>query len=295
MLDVAHKNPIAVKISASTEKVGAGLMVLRALPTPELEAVGPFVFLDHIGPAAPPAGGVPAHPHAGIEVVTYLLEGGNDHRDSMGNHSAIESGGAQWITSGRGMLHAEFPRGGADGLMHGVQLWTRQPRALDDAAPTYKAVTAEEIPRLDNERGRLRLLVGDMPGLFSAKGPIALAAPAQLLHVTLGHGGSFAAPLKENYEMGVYVLSGVAALGYATALGGADVGRGELAVLAPAASVTIHNQGAAPLDLLLLGGERAERPLVFRGSFVFNSREAIDRAFGDYADGRMGRLDGVPF
>lgn len=288
MLDVVQ-SPVVMKIQASTEKVGAGLKVLRALPAPQLEAVGPFVFLDHFGPAAPPAGGVPDHPHAGIEVITYLLDGENDHRDSMGNVGTIRAGGAQWITSGHGMLHAEFPRGGADGLSQMAQLWARQPRTLDEAAPAYRAIEAGDIPHLAVARGRLRLLAGELPGIFAGRGPIVLAAPALLLHVTLEPGGEFTAPFDSAFEMGVYALAGVAAVG------AEDIGRGELALLAPAASATLANHRATTLEALLLGGARAERPLVFRGPYVFNSQEAIERAYRDFADGRMGRLDGVPF
>ena len=288
MLDLA-KSPVAQKLRASAEKVGAGLTVLRALPKPPLDAVGPFVFLDHFGPAAPPAGGVPAHPHAGIEVVTYLIDGENDHRDSMGNVGAIKAGGAQWITSGRGMLHAEFPRCDANGLAHMAQLWARQPLALDDAAPAYHAIEADEVPQRAIERGRLRLLAGKLPDLFAVAGPVALAMPALLLHLTLEPGGEFAAPLDDSFEMGVYALAGVATIG------ATDIGRGELALLAPARSVAIVNHRATTLEALLLGGARAARPLMVRGPYVFNSAAAIERAQRDFVEGRMGRLDGVPF
>ncbi|MFY9627213.1 MAG: pirin family protein [Methylocystis sp.] len=280
---------VALKVSASRETVGAGLTVLRALPAPQLEAVGPFVFLDHIGPARPPQGGVPAHPHAGIEVITYLLEGENDHRDSLGNESTIRSGGAQWITSGRGMLHAEFPRGGADGLMHGVQLWTRQLEALDDQSPRYVSIAAEEVPQTEIEGARLRLLAGTMPIFFTAPGPIRLSTPGELVHVTLSAGASVTLPLKKSWEMAIYVLAG------AVNVERAPASRGELALLQPASEIALANPGAEPLEALLLGGEPARRPLVFRGPFVFNSREAVEAAYSDYVEGRMGRLDGAPF
>ncbi len=280
---------ISLKIPASAETVGAGLTVLRALPTPQCEAVGPFVFLDHIGPETPPAGGVPPHPHAGIEVVTYLLQGANDHRDSLGNQSRIESGGAQWISTGRGMIHAELPQGDENGIMHGVQLWTRQPAARDSAEPRYAAAPASAFPRAEIERGALRLLCGAMPELFSAPGPIRLAAEAQLLHVTLEPGGVVTLPLTKSYETGLYALSGAAEVD------GMSVARGELALLAPASSVTIANRAGSTVEMLLLGGKPADRPLFFRGPFVFNGRESADHAYADFASGRMGSLDGVPF
>ena len=80
----------------------------------------------------------------------------------------------------------------------------------------------------------------------------------------------------------------------AARVGDQELSRAELALLCPAPTVTLGNPGASPLEALLLGGERAPRPLVFRGPYVFNSSEAIDRAQADYAEGRMGRLDGYP-
>jgi quercetin 2,3-dioxygenase len=280
---------VAMKISASREEVGEGLTVLRALPGPGLEAVGPFVFLDQMGPAAPPPGGVPAHPHAGIEVITYLLEGENEHRDSFGNRSAILPGGAQWIVSGSGMLHAEFPRAGASGVMHGVQLWVRQAAALDEQPPRYVAVAPQDCPVADVEGARLRLLAGSMPIFFKAPGPLRLSVAADLAHITLAPGASTTLPLRKSHEAAVYALAGEGAVE------GEALSKGELALLLPASTVTLANHGAEPLEALLLGGEPAPRPLFFRGPFVFNSRQRIERAFADYAAGRMGRLDGAPF
>lgn len=277
------------KIAAAREAVGEGLEVLRALPAPGLEAVGPFVFLDHMGPARPPDGGVPAHPHAGIEVITYLLEGENEHRDSFGNHSFIEAGGAQWIATGRGMLHAEFPRGGGNGLMQGVQMWIRQRPECDDKEPRYAAFAAGDFPQREIQGVRLRLLAGAMPAIFSAPGPIPLGAPALLVHLTLPPGVQTTLPLKDAFEMAVYALTGVGRVEGEKILGG------ELALLSPAPTATIANAGVQPLEMLLFGGAPAPRPLVFRGPFVFNSFEASERAQGDYAAGRMGRLDGTPF
>lgn len=281
---------IVQRFSASPEQVGAGLSVLRALPAPALEAVGPFVFLDHIGPVDPPPGGVPAHPHAGIEVITYVLDGENDHRDSFGNEGTIQSGGAQWIASGRGMLHAEFPRAGASGVMHAIQLWARQRSDRDEVAPRYAAIPAGMFPQAEVRGGKLRLLAGEMSGFFAAHGPIELSPRAELVHAILNAEGSATLPLNSAYEMGVYVITG------SVSVEGVELTRGDLALLRPASAVTATNASSgAPAHILLFGGERAERPLYFYGPFVFNSRKRIDRAISDYKDGGMGRLDGVPF
>jgi hypothetical protein len=285
---VAEKT-IALKIAPTQASVGAGAAVLRSLPTPALEAVGPFVFLDQFGPDRPPPGGVPAHPHAGIEVISYLLSGENDHRDSFGNAGTITAGGAQWISSGRGMLHAEILRGGEDGLMQTMQLWTRQPAAFDDQPPRYGSATADNVPQIALPGAHIKLLSGELGQYFGEPGPIRLQGPAQLIHIALAPGGSVTLPLEPSHEMAVYVLAG------SVAIGGEEASRAELALLHPAPTVTLENPGATPTDVLLLGGKRAPRPLVFRGPYVFNSSEAIEKACSAYVEGRMGRLDGAPF
>jgi redox-sensitive bicupin YhaK (pirin superfamily) len=106
--------------------------VRRALPFRERHSVGPWVFLDHFGPlrVRPGEDGVGAHPHAGIETVTYLLSGRQEHRDSAGHVGIVAAGGAQWMTAGRGVIHAEkpVPEGEAEHTLHGIQLWTSLPR-----------------------------------------------------------------------------------------------------------------------------------------------------------------------
>ena len=283
--------PLAVKVTATKEKVGSGLTVLRALPKPELQAVGPFVFLDHFGPATPPKGGVPAHPHAGIDVVSYLLDGENDHRDSFGNATTVAAGGAQWIGSGRGMLHAEVLRGSANGEMESVQLWARQAESRDDAPPTYGAAAARDIPlAVLPEKANMRLLAGALPQIFGEReGPVGLTRPALLVHARIAPGATISAPLPEAFDMAVYVLSGVAGVG------GSRLARGDLAALRRAAEVELANlDKAQPLAVLLLGGAPLPQPPLFRGPYVFDSAEALERAFADYSAGRMGRLDGVP-
>lgn len=283
---------VTLKIPASREKVGAGLEVLRALPTARREAVGPFVFLDHMGPTAPPKDGVPAHPHGGIEVITYLLEGAMNHRDSLGNRSRVDSGGAQWITSGSGVLHAEFPEAAqASGRFEGVQLWIRQAASLDAQPAGYAAVTPDQVPFATLEgSANLRLIAGATPQIFGEhRGPITLSRPAMLAHLRLAPGGRATLPAPDSgFDMAAYALSG------AGRIGDTALERGDLALLEPGEILVENASPGEVFSLLLLGGAPLERPLAFGGPFVFNSREAIARAYDDYSAGRMGRLDGAP-
>ena len=279
-----------LRVAASHEMVGAGLPVLRALPTEGLDCVGPFVFLDHVGPIVAPTRGVPAHPHAGIEVISYSLSGEIHHRDSFGHQGRVGPGGAQFITSGSGMLHAEQPVGtpGESGpaTMHGVQLWTRHPAALDDAPARYAAITAEAIPQAAHGGVTVRLLCGTLADLPIGEGPVTLAQPSLLAHLHLAAGARLTLTMPADFELAAYALTG------APGVESAVLARGELLTLPGGTALTFAAE--APADLLLLGGEPLEAPPVFGGPFVFGSEARVRQAYRDYAAGRMGHLDGVP-
>lgn len=266
--------------------------VLRALPTHAVQAVGPFVFLDHFGPFAASPETLPAHPHAGIEVMTYLLEGANEHRDSCGHRGMVEAGGAQWMRAGRGILHAETNLPQIGPTIHGLQIWARLPRAVQHSEPAYRAIAASEVPQWTvpslqgpGEVG-LRLLSGALEG---HQGPIPLSTPALLLHVQLPAASRIALALPSGQEYGVYGIDGAARLDGAAAL----LQRGDFACLA-ANTVVLDNPTAQPGNVLVLGGEAAERPLYFGGPFVLDSPAALRQAQRDFRDGKMGTLDGVP-
>ena len=143
--------------------------VRRALPDPTLPAIGPVIFLDHVGPVALPAGTektVPPHPHAGIETLAYLLSGSATHRDSAGNASTAVAGEAQWMRAGRGIVHAESVSGGAAAgvLIYLVHIWINLPRGHKHATPAYRAFCTADIPTLKFGAAQVQLLAGNWAG-----------------------------------------------------------------------------------------------------------------------------------
>jgi len=262
--------------------------VRRALPFRERHSVGPWVFLDHFGPFRVKASGdgVGAHPHAGIETVTYLLSGRQEHRDSAGHTGIVGAGGAQWMTAGRGIVHAEHPRPQAEEqfTLHGLQLWTSLPRALKLSEPRYQNIDAASIAEVQGKGVRTRVIAGELDGV---KGPAATLMPTFLWHVRIEAGSAFEAPIGEGFEAGVYVIDGTAVIG-----DGTRAASGELAVLAGGEGrLSIRNAGDKPLDAMVLGGAPAEGPLVFHGPFVMNSVDQVRAAEIAYRTGRMGHLD----
>ena len=262
--------------------------VRRALPFRERHSVGPWVFLDHFGPfrVKPGEDGVGAHPHAGIETVTYLLSGRQEHRDSAGHIGIVAAGGAQWMTAGGGIIHAERPlaENEAELTLHGIQLWTSLPRLKKTMAPRYQRIDAKAIPTVAVQGARVRVVAGE----FNASaGPAETLMPTLLWHVSIDKGAAFEAALPAGYEAGAYVISGSGRFAGEIL---ADIGK--LVVFAGTeGTIRVENTGDATLEIMVLGGTPAEGPLVFHGPFVMNSVEQVRAADIAYRTGRMGRLD----
>lgn len=263
--------------------------VRRALPDRERHSVGPWVFLDHFGPfkVKPGHDGVGAHPHAGIETVTYLLSGRNEHRDSAGHTGIVSAGGAQWMTSGRGIVHAEKPlaENEAEYTMHGIQLWTTLPRALKLMAPRYQRIDADAIPTVAREGARVRVVAGDLAGV---SGPADTLMPLVLAHVSLDPGAQFETAVDPSFEAAAYVIEGEGRFDDAHS---ARASTGHLVLWQGNEPVLrFSNPGSAKLEVMVLGGAPAEGPLVFHGPFVMNSMEQVRAAEIAYRTGRMGEL-----
>ena len=260
--------------------------VRRALPDRNRHSVGPWVFLDHFGPfkVTPGKDGVGAHPHAGIETVTYLLSGRQEHRDSAGHVGIVAKGGAQWMTAGRGIVHAETPKPTTEEehTLHGIQLWTTLPRALKQMAPRYQNLGAETVPVVEREGATVRVVGGELAG---ARGPGEALMPLLVAHVTVAPGRRFESPIPAGFEMAAYVIAGQGRFGEQRA------STGELVLFGDEdAPIEFANAGGEALEVLLLGGAPAEGPLVFHGPFVMNSVEQVRAAEIAYRTGRMGQL-----
>ncbi len=263
--------------------------VRRALPDHNRRSVGPWVFLDHFGPfrIKPGEDGVGPHPHAGIETVTYLLSGRQQHRDSAGHVGIVSAGGAQWMTAGKGIIHAEAPmaENEAEMTLQGIQLWTSLPRALKDAEPGYQRIAAEDVAEKEIPGGSVRVVAGEFEG---AQGPAKVLMPLLLWHVRLQPGARFRAETPAGYEIAAYVINGSGAFSANAQL----VALGSLVIYENAdGPIEFENNNREALDVLVLGGTPAEGPLVFHGPFVLNSVEQVRAAEKAYMSGQMGHLE----
>lgn len=201
---------VARSFLATSQSEGAGARVRRSIGTPSLRHLSPFLMLDHF--TISPGAGFPDHPHRGQETITYLLEGAVDHEDFAGNAGTIYPGDLQFMTAGRGIVHAEMPNQGF-GTNVGMQLWVDLPRELKGCEPRYRDLRAAEIPRAEADGGRVRVKVisGRSHGVDSVQ---ELAyTPVWLLDVEVAPGGRVRQELPKGWNAFAYTLEGEAAFG----------------------------------------------------------------------------------
>lgn len=264
---------------------GAGVELVRIIGQPDLPMHDPFLLLDAFGSDRPDdyIAGFPPHPHRGFETVTYLLAGRMRHQDSAGHEGVIEPGGIQWMTAGRGIVHAEMPEQ-EDGLLQGFQLWINLPAANKMDAPAYQEYSAGEIPVEDRDGARIVVISGTTAQ--GTQGPVKqpLTDPSYF-DITLPPGGSFEEPLAGDYNAFIYVITGQLELQDLDAQP-ATVAQDTLGVLSHGGQLQV-TAGADGARFLLVAGRPLQEPVARAGPFVMNTRAEIHQAMQDFADGRL--------
>jgi len=258
--------------------------VRRVLPAARRRMVGPFVFLDHMGPAVfPPNHGIAVrpHPHIGLATITYLFEGEIMHRDSLGYRQLIQAGAVNLMTAGRGIVHSE--RASDDfavtSRLHGIQSWIALPLEREEMEPSFLHYPASSLPEREIDGCRVRVIMGSAYGLQS---PVLTYSPTVYFEVRLPAGAKLAV-LDEAPERAVYVVEG------RVAIGGNAYAEGTLAVLRSGATVPLVAE-ADTLAIVVGGSSIGPRHIWW--NFVSSSEARIERAKRDWAEMRMGRVPG---
>lgn len=150
-------------------------MVGRLLPFRQKRSVGPFVFLDHMGPESLNEGenlDVPPHPHIGLSTLTYLFKGAIVHRDSIGSVQEIKPGAVNWMTAGKGVVHSErtpdYLRNQKK-VLHGLQIWVALPKEIEHIDPSFTHIPSTEIPSWEENEVSFKLIAGEA---FGKKSPV---------------------------------------------------------------------------------------------------------------------------
>jgi redox-sensitive bicupin YhaK (pirin superfamily) len=263
------------------------LLTQRPVPNPHLDQLDPFLFLNHHGPQTyrPGNHGLPfgPHPHRGFETVTLILDGMLMHKDSAGYESIIRAGGMQWMTAGRGIVHAEisppeFLRDG--GRLEILQLWINLPGRLKMTEPAYTGLQREQIPALLDAGGGItvNLVAGEWQG---ETGPVASLTGVFMSTIEMRAGSRLRVPDLLERTVFLYVV------------------RGSITIAGQRAAafhlVEMNDEGdaidiTAETDSVLLFAHTTPigEPVVSHGPFVMNTREQIGEAIADYQAGRFG-------
>ena len=278
-------------ITAHQQLEGGGFVVRRPFPTEGLDHADPFLLLDEFGPVDYRPGeavGAPDHPHRGFETVSFMLEGEFEHADSAGHRGALGPGDVQWMTAGRGIIHAEMPSQRIreqGGRVHAFQLWVNLPAAEKMMAPRYQEVPGSAIPEAATSDGlaRVRVIAGEALG---ARAVIDTRTPIVYQDWSLEPGARAEQPLASGHNAFVYVFEGRAHLGSDAR----ELGAGQLGMLGPGDSVSLAVPSSASrfARLLLLSGQPLGEPVARHGPFVMNTEAEIAQAIGDYRAGRLG-------
>jgi redox-sensitive bicupin YhaK (pirin superfamily) len=266
-------------IPARRRSIGA-FEVGRILPFAQRRMVGPFIFLDHIGPMALPPGiphetDVRPHPHIGLSTVTYLFEGEITHRDSLGVEQVIRPGAVNWMTSGRGISHSERFDGlrQTGGAMEGLQAWVALPVAAEEDEPAFDHYDVADLPAMNEPGLAARLIAGSAFGLTS---PARTHSP--LFYVDVRMRANARVEVPEGFpERAVYVARGRAEID------GQPYEAGQMVVLGDGVQVVTALEESR---VMLLGGEPlGERHIWW--NFVSSRKERIEQAKADWKAGRI--------
>lgn len=250
--------------------LGDGIVVRRLLPARAARSVGPFVFLDHLGPLtlAPGNGmNVRPHPHIGLATATYLFEGEMMHRDSLGHVQRIVPGDVNWMTAGSGITHFERSITSNEPVrLHGIQTWVALPEPLESMAPAFAHHAADSLPKCTRPGVGITAIAGDFLG---ARSPVEVVASTLYATLAFASGASLVVPAAQA-ERAVLPLDAD------LDVDGTIVKAGTMAVLTEGANVLLHAADAG--RVFLLGGAPLDGPRFMAWNFVCSSKDAIEAA-----------------
>ncbi|PGH09608.1 hypothetical protein AJ79_05664 [Helicocarpus griseus UAMH5409] len=281
---------------------GAGARVRRSIGTAKLRNFSPFLMLDHftIGKGA----GFPDHPHRGQETITYLLSGGVDHEDFAGNKGTIGPGDLQFMTAGRGIMHAEMPHENPDGSPNvGMQLWVDLPEKLKMCEPRYRDLRATEIPvaTVDDGKVTVKVISGQSHGVDSVRD--LAYTPVWIFDITIRPGGKIAQTLPQGWNAFAYTLAGTTTFGAASDANTTPSSRLDDSssaktvgafhnVVFDKAGDFVHASAAADAQeesrFMLVAGQPLDQKVVQYGPFVLSSQEQVYQAMLDYQSNANG-------
>lgn len=274
---------MAFVINPATKDLG-GFSVSRIIPSVQQRMVGPFVFVDHMGPAKFPAGqgiNVRPHPHIGLATISYLMEGSMLHRDSLGSIQEIHPGDVNWMTAGKGIVHSEretIETRGKEHTLNGLQCWIALPEHKTEMEPSFLHINKTELPYIHREKVLMRLIAGEA---YNYTSPVKTYSPMFYLDAITEAGAVVERPCGKS-ETACYVISGSLKIGEDIFCAGSFV-----MVEDEQTIETVENS-----RYFLLGGIRFEKQPFLRWNFLAYSEQKIREAEQRWRDGLFPSIPG---
>jgi redox-sensitive bicupin YhaK (pirin superfamily) len=265
---------------------GAGVKLRRSLGGQQQVRLDPFLMLDEFSSNDPNdyVAGFPAHPHRGFETVTYMLEGHMLHEDHLGNQGHLKTGGVQWMTAGRGIIHSEMPQQ-VSGAMRGFQLWINLPAKEKMKPAGYQDIQVEDIPKQTLANGgSVKVIAGTYEGDGNTiAGPIqGITTSPLFLDVHLPPNGEFEQAIPKELNAFIYIYEGGLELG--DPLRSAPK---QAAIVLGVGDLLKVKASSAGAQFIVLAALPLHEPIVQYGPFVMNTRAEIEQAIDDYQNNRF--------
>lgn len=268
-------------ISGKFKDLGDGFHVLRILPHLDARTVGPFVFVDHFGPAPIKTGDelvVRPHPHIGLSTITYLYDGVIRHRDSLGTELPIRPGEVNWMTAGKGIVYSEHSLlEPGQNRIEGIQTWVALPVESEETEPAFDHYGADVIPEITGAGYSIRLIAGSLMGKNS---PVKTHSPLFYADVCAEAAATIELQLPAGQEAALYVSQG------SFTAEGLEAKVGSMIVFDSASHVRLESPSAA--RAVLLGGKKHAEARHLWWNFVSSSKERIEKAKADWKANAMG-------
>ena len=268
---------------------GAGVKLTRVLTQDLQRRLDPFLMLDSFRSDDPNdyGAGFPDHPHRGFETVTYMLTGNMRHHDSAGNSGLLTTGGAQWMTAGRGLVHSEMPEQ-INGLMEGFQLWVNLPSKNKLCAPIYQDLAPDQIAQFSVSEN---ITIKAIAGLFevvAGDGAQKYAGTVQrpdtepiYLDLHFSSADQITLRLPADHNAFVYTYRGE------VTIAGTALPDTRMAVLSNTGSGDVLIKASEAARCIVIAGRPLKEAIAQHGPFVMNTRQEIITAFEDFEAGRI--------
>jgi len=260
-------------------------MVGRLLPFRKKRMVGPFIFIDHMGPkslAKDENLDVPPHPHIGLSTLTYLFEGEIIHKDSLGSEQLIKPGAVNWMTAGKGIVHSErTPEKlrNTETNLHGLQIWVALPLEKEMMEPTFTHTEANELPSWEEEGIHYKLIAGSA---FHKVSPVPVHSDLYFIEIKADKNQKLKIGNELYGESAIYILEGE--------ISTEEESFGNKQILVAKESslceFTIHEN----TTIYIFGGHPFEEERKIYWNFVASSQETIEKAKEDWKNGKFPKI-----